>query len=263
MDLFGEYLRYAGGRIRLGEMSTLLAVFGVEPATTRVTLSRLKRDGWFTTQREGRGSVYSLSDPMLSVLAEGRERIFTREDSEWDGWWTQVLYQVPESARNDREALRKQLTWLGFGQLATSTWVSPHSMVDRLSKVKDGFPDARIDVLRSRTTSITSDQALTATCWALDELADDCVEFINEYSALDGALDDLSDADALRKRTSMVADMRRLTFRDPQLPVELQPRDWPGRDAFELFRRIHSGLARPAENFVEFVIGRELDKPDP
>ncbi|WP_166975222.1 PaaX family transcriptional regulator [Brevibacterium atlanticum] len=261
MDLFGEYYRYAEGEARLGGLSTLLEAFGIDPATARVTMARLKKDGWFTTRREGRESVYCLSEAMSTVIAEGRERIFTRVDAEWDGWWTQVLYQVPESSRNDREAMRKQLTWLGFGQLATSTWMSPHEMVDRIDRLAADFPDASLDVLRTRTTRVTTDRDLTERCWDLAELAADYRDFIADYSSYESGTSLSSGPEALRVRTAMVADMRRLTFRDPELPIELSPVDWPGRPAFELFRRVHASLAEQADSYFEEVVGRRLERP--
>ena len=57
LDLFGDYLRYAGAEIKLGDMTKLLAVFGVEPATVRVSMSRLKKEGWFTTRRQQRNGL--------------------------------------------------------------------------------------------------------------------------------------------------------------------------------------------------------------
>ena len=258
MDLFGEYLRYTGAEARLGTLIGLMEAFGIEPATTRVTLSRLKKDGWFTTRREGRETVYVLSEHMLGVLREGRERIFSRVDGEWDGWWTQVLYQVPESDRTARESLRKQLTWLGFGQFAPSVWLSPHRTRERVEQLRRDFPGATVDILRSRTAGLTEDLDLARRCWDLGELAEGYRAFIAEYGGLDTAAGLPTAQEALVERTAVVAEARRLTFRDPNLPVELQPRDWPGREAFELFRRVHAGLGPAARTYVESVIGSEL-----
>ena len=62
-------------------------------------------------------------------------------------------------------------------------------------------------------------------------------------------------ADALRERTGLVHDYRRFPFRDPDLPAELLPPDWPGREAHELVLEAHGLLRRPAEEFVDGILG--------
>ncbi|WP_188503837.1 PaaX family transcriptional regulator [Nesterenkonia alkaliphila] len=255
MDLFGEYLRYANqGEIRLGSLLDLLESFEIERSSARVTLSRLRDEAWFTTYRTGRETVYRLSDRMQEVLDKGRERIFTRVDDEWDGWWTQLFYQIPEAKRNSRETLRKQLTWLGFGQFASSTWLSPRQEDKRIKQLQGDFPEASMAVLRSRTTELTSDEELVSRCWDLNKLTEDYQDFIKRYSAMEGGK--LPEGQgALKTQIELLADTRRLTFRDPNLPIELQPKNWPGREAFELFRRLHFRLSMPATSYVESVIG--------
>lgn len=54
-DLFGDHLRYIdGGQVQMRALAELLAVFEVGDSTSRVVLSRMRREGWFTTYRDGR-----------------------------------------------------------------------------------------------------------------------------------------------------------------------------------------------------------------
>ncbi|HLM89660.1 MAG TPA: hypothetical protein VK284_11655, partial [Streptosporangiaceae bacterium] len=61
-DLFGDHLRYVDeapeGRIQMRALTQLLDVFGVGESTSRVVLSRMRREGWFTTYRDGRQTSY-------------------------------------------------------------------------------------------------------------------------------------------------------------------------------------------------------------
>ncbi|MCX6499465.1 MAG: phenylacetic acid-responsive transcriptional repressor [Arthrobacter sp.] len=265
IDLFGDYLRYAGAEIRLGDMAKLLTVFGVEPATVRVSMSRLKKEGWFTTRRERRETIYSLSDDMLRVLDEGRVRIFERPRARWQGKWTMVIYQVPETDRSEREQLRKALAWHGFGQLSTSTWVAPHDLIPEARALVAEYPSAVIDVFWCGTGGIDADRALAARCWDLDQLAQDYGRFIASYAPLnDPACNSAKlGAQALAERTRLISDFRRFPFRDPFLPPELQPADWPGDEAFTLFKNVHSQLAPSSNAFVSALIGREIDVDPP
>jgi phenylacetic acid degradation operon negative regulatory protein len=40
--------------------------------------------------------------------------------------------------------------------------------------------------------------------------------------------------------------------------LELQPQGWPGREAYELFRRLHARLEPQANAYVESVLGAPL-----
>jgi hypothetical protein len=78
-DLFGDHLRYIdGGRVPMRVLNQLLDMFGVGESTTRVVLSRMRREGWFTTSRDGRQTSYALTGRSVRMLDEGQARIFDR-----------------------------------------------------------------------------------------------------------------------------------------------------------------------------------------
>ena len=63
-DLFGDHLRYVGdGRVPMRALNRLLDVFGVGKSTSRVVLSRMRREGWFTTYRDGRADQLRADGP--------------------------------------------------------------------------------------------------------------------------------------------------------------------------------------------------------
>jgi phenylacetic acid degradation operon negative regulatory protein len=260
LDLFGDYLRYAGSEIKLADITALLAVFDVEAATVRVNLSRLRKEGWFTTRRVGRETVYSLTPHMLEILDDGRERIFRRRDETWDGRWTMAIYQVPESERAVREHLRKQLAWHGFGQLSPSTWLSPHDLMVEVRQIADENPCAKVDALWCGTGDAAKDRDLAARCWDLDQLGKDYDDFIRTYAALnDEAANSAKDGRAaLIDRMRIIGDFRRFLFRDPYLPSELQPQNWPSSEAYRLFGAAHRQLGPAATDYVSRMLGEPV-----
>ena len=259
LDLFGDYLRYAGSEVKLGDITGLLGAFGMEPATVRVNMSRLKKENWFTTRRAGRETVYALSDHMLVVLDEGRERIFRRKEGSWQGRWTMVIYQVPESERAVREQLRKQLVWHGFGQLSPSTWLAPHDLFAEAGELAAEHLSAKVDVLWCGTGDIEQDRNLAARCWDVEQLADGYRKFTSTYTHLDHPANAVRDGrQALVERMHVIGDFRRLLFRDPQLPQELQSSNWPGDAAFGLFSTVHQQLGSLANAYVSTVIGQSV-----
>ena len=135
-DLFGDYLRYRDGVVRLRSLVALMDAFEVPETTVRVVVTRLRKEGWLDSEKSGRETTYSLTPAAWKLLDEGRSRIFERARGPWDGQWHMVMYSVPETDRAMREQLRKKLAWLGFGPLSSSVWLSAH---DRTSAVRLEF----------------------------------------------------------------------------------------------------------------------------
>jgi phenylacetic acid degradation operon negative regulatory protein len=256
-DLFGDYLRYRGGEARLRSLVSLMGCFDVPEATVRVVVARLRKEGWLSSRRDGRETVYALTDAAWNLLNEGRERIFHRAQGPWDGQWHMVIYSVPESERGLREQLRKKLAWLGFGALSSAVWLSPH---DRAGLLKDAFADepaARLDVFRSRSAGLAADREIAARSWDLEGLDRAYAEVLVTYRPrLSGyRAGELQGADALVERMRLVHDYRRFPFRDPDLPPELLPENWSGRVAHDVFLEAHGLLRGPAEAWVDALMG--------
>lgn len=256
-DLFGDHLRYVGGEAPLQALSALLEVFGVGESTTRVVLARMRKEGWFDTRRDGRATVYSLTEQSWRLLDDGRSRIFDRLREPWDGQWRMVIYGVAEPDRAERERLRRTLTWLGFGPLAAATWVSPHDRLDAVQRSLAGS-SARLDLLTCRSRGPVADREMANRCWDLAALAADYAELVDRLAALPprAELARLPGPEALRLRIELVASYRTFPFRDPDLPPELLPEGWPGRQAHDLFVEAHDALAAPSDAHVRTVLER-------
>src|ERR1700724_1372246 len=259
-DLFGDHLRYVGdGQVPMRALTLLLGEFGVAETTARVVLSRMRREGWFTTSRDGRQTSYALTGRSTRMLDEGRARIFDRGRDAWDGIWRTVIYAVPEQSRGERDRVRRTLAWHGFGPLAAATWISPHP---RLETVRDALTDlsaTRVDLLESRALSRAADREMAFRCWDLDGLGRDYIELISAYEQLPAAagLAALPGPEALRRQVALVASYRALPFRDPDLPAALLPEGWQGRRAHAMFTAAHDALHGPADAFVRDVVLRD------
>lgn len=255
-DLFADYLRYRGGEVRLRGLIALMDCFEVREATVRVVVTRLRREGWLVSRRDGRETTYLLTERAWTMLDNRRTRIFHRLDRPWDGLWHTVIYSVPETDRALREQLRKRLQWLGFGPLAQSVWVSPH---DRVEEVRVDFAEheaVRMDLFHARSQGARHDRDIAARAWDLGALNSDYGDLLGWYRPrLDKyRAGELNGRDALAERMRLVYDYRDFPYRDPDLPPELLPDDWAGREAHELFLQAHSLLRAPAEAYVDELI---------
>ncbi|MBO0848979.1 MAG: PaaX family transcriptional regulator [Pseudonocardia sp.] len=256
-DLFGDYLRARGGEIRLRGLIALMGCFDVPDATVRVVVTRLRKEGWLESRRAGRETTYVLTDAAWRLLEEGRSRIFDRSTEPWDGRWHMVIYSVPETERALREQLRKKLSWLGFGPLSPSVWLSPHDRVAEVREAVADWPPVRLDAFHARTESVMIDRDMAARAWALDELNRDYAAMLAVYRPrLDGyRTGALCGQDALVERMQLINAYRKFPFRDPDLPAELLPDDWAGWTAHQVFLQAHELLREPAEACVDELLG--------
>ncbi|MFD4605753.1 PaaX family transcriptional regulator C-terminal domain-containing protein [Streptomyces sp. NPDC058464] len=256
-DLFGDYLRYRGGEVRLRALVALMGCFDVPEATVRVVVARMRKEGWLQSRREGRETVYALTADAWELLDEGRDRIFKRAQGPWDGQWHMVVYSVPEAERGLRERLRKKLAWFGFGPLSSAIWLSPH---DRTGEVLAAFADCpavRLDTFRSRSAGLEADRDIASRAWDLKVLDEDYAALLETYGArLARYRDDdaLTAEEALVERMRLVHDYRMFPFRDPDLPPELLPEGWRGRRAHDMFLEAHGLLRARAEERVDGLL---------
>jgi len=63
----------------------------------------------------------------------------------------------------------------------------------------------------------------------------------------------MTDSEAFVERTVLVHEYRRFLFIDPDLPAELLPQQWTGREADLLFERYYRWLHTRATRFFESV----------
>lgn len=258
LDLFGEYLRFGTADVALSELTCLMGDFGVGPPTVRMTLTRLRRDGWFTSERCGRETRYRLSAAMQRVLEEGRNRIFEAPPPTSSGLWTMVIYQLSEAARVEREQLRKRLAFQGFGALGTSTWLAAGDRRALAREVTADLSRDQVETLCCTSDGPGHDRALARRCWDLEALGREYDAFLAHIAPLAAEADRLDGRQALVVRTRLVAAYRRYPAKDPLLPRDLCPQPWPGTAAHELFRDLHTRLGVAARRYVSEVVGQQV-----
>src|SRR5699024_6264327 len=90
---------------------------GVGESAARSVLQRMAAKGFIDRHKEGRKTFYSLSDRGRRMLREGQEKMYSGwQPQDWDGRWTLVRVQVPESKRTLRHRISSKLSWAGFGR---------------------------------------------------------------------------------------------------------------------------------------------------
>jgi len=251
--LFGDYFRYCGdGEVPLRGLSDVLQLFDIEPATTRVVMSRLRAEGWFETRRDGRLTTYLLSPKSWDLLDEGRERIFRHVSGEWSGEWTLIATRAGD--RSARDEMRKHLTWLGFGQLQPAIWVAPGDRLVAARQLMDAN-GVGSDVFLSRSGDLAHDRSIAARGWDLDALDAHYGAFVARH---DTPTTEETNA-ALIARVRLTDDYRRFPFTDPDLPAALLPEGWNAPRAHAVFVRRHGELRAGATATIERLTGMTVN----
>lgn len=246
LTVLGEFVLPHGGSAWTSAIIDVLGRLGVEEKAARQALMRTADDGWLTSQRHGRRTLWTLSPSGRRLLTEGTERIygFTGVQADWDGQWLLVLARIPESDRAARHLLRTRLPWAGLGSPTPGVWFSTHpdraSEAERVLDEAGVLADAQIFVGRHHGGADLA--TLIRQAWDLDAIEADYESFIENFTREPAQ-------DPLARLILLVHAWRRFPLIDPALPAQLLPARWSGATAAQLFRRQHArwGAAATAE----------------
>ncbi|WP_347552790.1 phenylacetic acid degradation operon negative regulatory protein PaaX [Pseudalkalibacillus hwajinpoensis] len=267
--LYGEYIRHYGNEIWIGSLIRLLKEFGHNDQSVRAAISRMNKQGWVQSRKEGNKSFYYLTERGVKRMDEAAKRIFKLQPSEWDGRWRMLLYTIPEEKRHIRDELRKELVWSGFGSSSASLWMSPNHLEEQVELLIEKYDiSEHVHFFVADYKGPHESRALVEECWDLNDISEKYREFIKTYSeryVVDRSKIEkgkMSDGECFVERARLVHEYRKFLFVDPGLPPELLPHEWPGEHAAMLFSDYYKTLAHPASQFFEKVFkeGNELNK---
>ncbi|MBB4286887.1 phenylacetic acid degradation operon negative regulatory protein PaaX [Roseospira goensis] len=258
VTIYGDSILPHGGSTWLGSLIRLVEPLGLSERMVRTAVFRLTRDDWLVAEQIGRRSYYALTAEGRRRFEAAHRRIYALDQPPWDGDWLLVLTNAVPLEPDQREALRRDLLWQGYGTLAPSVLAHPGGEDDGLRQTLDshGLSDAVV-VMRARGHPMTDPLASTAMvrgCWDLDTLAADYGAFLERFRpvwrALEAAGDGCAPVQAFLVRTLLIHDYRRVLLRDPLLPLEVLPPDWPGAAARLLCRNIYRATYQAAERHI-------------
>lgn len=246
VTVWGDALAPHGGGAWLGDLIRLLAPFNINERLVRTSVFRLARDGWLEGTSHGRVSRYRLTPDGARRFDDAHRRIYERPADDWHGGWELVL--ADGLAATPRVALRRELAWAGYGELAANVFLRPRDPARAMPSVL-ATPAVARRVVQLQATDLPGAPplaAVSARAWDLDALAAGYRRFLHRFGAVierfaaDGAHDP---AQCFMVRTLLIHAYRRVLLRDPLLPAALLPLDWPGAAAYALcrdfYRRTH------------------------
>lgn len=259
VSVFGDAIAPRGGVIWLGSLIRILEDLGFTERFVRTSVYRLHQEGFLAVEKIGRRSYYRLTERSQRQFRQAEERIYMAEQPAWNGRWDILLLsQVQKDKKNQ---LKRELEWLGFGNLApnvmghpTSSLVQVQSLLYELEVVEQTVYFQADSPLPATATSL---RELVSECWALPEKAQWYREFLDHFRPLLGLLKELNSALppmlAFQLRVLLIHFYRRILLKDPLLPETLLPSDWEGLAARRLTQNIYLQCNALAERYVSDV----------
>jgi len=242
ITVYGDAIVPRGGSLWLGTLSAFLHALGIGDGVVRTAMSRLAADGWLERSRIGRNSFYRLAERGRETFRTATEHIYNAHPPPPGSGFVLVL---PGNG-DDRDAARSALQAAGFGSAAPGVWVAPAGAA---------IPPEAGDALRlDATADAETRRRLAAQSWPLDQTAGAYRRFLAEFEPLRAALiagGALSDLDSFIARILLIHAWRRIVLRDPVLPADLLPPDWPGTAARTLCADLYHRLLPASEHWLD------------
>ncbi|WP_285775338.1 PaaX family transcriptional regulator C-terminal domain-containing protein [Microtetraspora sp. NBRC 13810] len=246
-DLYGDHLRARGGRASVAALVRLMAPLGVAAPAVRTAISRMVRQGWLAPVRLPPGPGYAVTPKCVRRLDETALRIYRAGTITWSGQWHLVVVE-PVRDRPRRARLRADLAFFGYAPLSETTWIGPRPSAELATL----FAAERVRADLFLAALDGDPRELVARAWDLAGMARAYEDWLAQAVELVGGLSDDAPADQVfATRSRLVHGWRNFLFRDPGLPAELLPSEWPGEKARAYFEREAARLLPPAAAFVD------------
>ncbi|KAA9143700.1 hypothetical protein F6B41_33305 [Microbacterium lushaniae] len=241
--LLADYSFDAGPGLTSASIIRILGEFGVTESGARSALSRATQRGLLEASRGSGATRYRLGEWGRSVHHDRLVRVLRfGEATEWDGSWTVGIVPASVGDRVERRRWRQRLEDAGFGSLADGVWIHPRSTVDDLR----ALAAAQGVALAAFRGPLELDGLSATDAFDLRSLRAAYARFLDEYGSFATAATSVDGGTALRVRTTVLRDWRRLSLTDPDLPAAVLPADWPQPHAREVFLTVRRLLARTA-----------------
>lgn len=258
VTIIGEFVFPSPEPVWTSAFISAAGMGGVNERAARQSIARAAAAGWLSNIKDGRRVAWTLTTRGRAMIESGMKRGHAvREGGEaFDGNWLVLHITLPDSRRSDRLKIYRRLVWLGFGSPTPGLWVCPH--VDRWEAIQKTVEELE---LSQNTIAYSArplpfgmtDEVLVRKAWDLDRIAasyDSLIDYFNSVRPKGRSSVFAADLELLNV-------MMRLPSIDPGLPGVLLPKDWPGRRAVSLFRKLRTRWRDQAHSFWDDLLKAE------
>lgn len=255
--IFGDSVLHRGGNISLASLIQLLELFGFNDRAVRTSVFRLVKNDWLCSDKIGRTSFYRITDSSRSTYLQAEQRIYNDQMKEWDHYWDLILMSSLDT--ENKALLKKELEWLGFANISTNLMAYPGcNRIELQRLLVDLNMSEQVVVFKAETLQLFNNSVDTIgrmlrTNWPIDELRQRYLQFLDIFREIGVLLmqenEQLEPVQAFQIRTLLIHYYRRILLKDPALPLELLPTDWPVISARTLSMNIYKKVFEPADEY--------------
>jgi len=156
---------------------------------------------------------------------------------EWDGKWRIISYEIPESKREIRDRLRREMQGWGLGPWHRSFWLTPHPVLERLKELVVGKEEEKYIQAFSADHSFGENKSMIEKVWMIKELDKRYREMFKKWHDILA-----KDGDKVDKFLLVISEYVSILRDDPGLPKQLVGEQWIGFEANNIFKEIRSIL---------------------
>ncbi len=255
--IFGDSVLHRGGNISLASLIQLLELFGFNDRAVRTSVFRLVKNDWLCSDKIGRTSFYRITDSSRSTYLQAEQRIYNDQMKEWDHYWDLILMSSLDT--ENKALLKKELEWLGFANISTNLMAYPGcNRIELQRLLVDLNMSEQVVVFKAETLQLFNNSVDTIgrmlrTNWPIDELRQRYLQFLDIFREIGVLLmqenEQLEPVQAFQIRTLLIHYYRRILLKDPALPLELLPTDWPAISTRTLSMNIYKKVFEPADEY--------------
>ena len=247
------------GRLRAEPLFAMASLLGHSDKAMRDCLSRVTREGLLAhVSGRGKSAEYVVTAAGQAALDAdlGWTAFAHRVDAglePWDGCWHLIGFEIPETRRGARDAIRALLIELGAAPIQSGLYVYAFDLTDFVLQLA-----AHLRVSETVTSFVTEaiqvgndgrDEEFVKRLWPLAALAGHYAEVEHQLAAVIEQAP-LIDGDHLAALMFAATLATETVLRDdPLLPAELLPADWAGRRARQAFMAAHATASAHSELF--------------
>lgn len=256
LTVYGDTICPRGDSIWLGSLIKLVEPLGINQRLVRTSVFRLSDKNVLQSKQLGRRSYYSLTDRAVRQFSSASKRIYASKPLDWDGQWRLVLTSLSDITTEQREAVRRELYWLGFNRITTGVYGHPTIDLNEVTKLAQEMGmKSDIAILQASATDakhIPVANRLISQCIDLSPSNEKYTDLINDFQGILKAAKRESDLDPVLcflVKTLLIHRFRHILLKEAELPKELLAKNAISRRARAMVGELYQEIQGPADNY--------------
>ena len=138
---------YKGGQLFSGLVKDWRRAFEeykYNVSTANNSLGRLHQKGLIRFSYKGKDRTFCFTKKGIKkwqeLMEEGKlEKMKIKKPEKWDGKWRIIIFDIPDTKKSARDALRGRLKMLGFYQMQRSVFVHPFASLTQIEAIREFY----------------------------------------------------------------------------------------------------------------------------